>query len=50
MPSRIRVKSSKLLFKSGKSIVNEADKADPVDREEVQTGYQLLMEKQEKGI
>lgn len=48
--AKFRVKSSALLFKLGENIVCEAEKADPADRDEVPTVYQLFMEKQEKGI
>ncbi|KAH0424290.1 cytochrome p450 monooxygenase [Colletotrichum camelliae] len=47
---KFRVESSDRLFELGSLICKEAEKVDPVDRDEVPTVYQLLMEKQEKGI
>lgn len=48
--AKFRVKSRGLLFKLGESIASEAEKADPIDRDEVPTVYQLLMKKQGKRI
>ncbi|ESK84281.1 cytochrome p450 monooxygenase [Moniliophthora roreri MCA 2997] len=48
--SRFRVRSSDLLFKLGEEICRQADQSDPADRDDVPTVYQLLMEKQEKGV
>lgn len=48
--AKFRVRPSELLFKLGESIVNKAEKAYLVERDEVPTVHQLLMAKQEKGI
>lgn len=48
--AKFRVKSSDMLLKLGEYICNEAEKADPSDPDDVPTVYQLLMEKQEKGV
>ncbi|KAK7515205.1 cytochrome P450 monooxygenase-like protein [Phyllosticta citriasiana] len=48
--ARFRIQSSDKLFKLGEHVSSEAEKADPSDRDDVPTVYQLLMEKQEKGV
>ncbi|EEB98653.1 hypothetical protein MPER_01802, partial [Moniliophthora perniciosa FA553] len=48
--SRLRVRSSDLLFQLGDEICRQAEQSDPADRDGLPTVYQLLMQKTEQSV